>query len=165
MERETLCWSCDNRKCSWRQSFEPVKGWDAQKNIIKPDDTESYRVWACPEYHLWDRYLRWIIAANADEVHRGKPVLDDMVLGAMPTADAVMIKTRLTGAPISSMARCYNKPWWQIVKTLKKSVNQYLEIREAMETAEPDDDMKIYDPATMHINADRADRCNHGTRW
>lgn len=165
MERETLCWSCDNLKCSWRQSFAPVKGWGAEKNIIKPDNTESYRVYVCPEYHLWDRYLRWIITANADEVRRGKPMLDDMVLGAMPTAEAVMIKTRLTGAPISSMARCYNKPWWQMVKTLKKTANQYLEIREAMETADPDDDMKIYDPTTMHINADRADRCNQGTRW
>ena len=27
-----------------------------------------------------------------------------------------------------------------------------------------DHDIKIYDPKTQHINADLADRCNHGTR-
>lgn len=44
------------------------------------------------------------------------------------------------------------------------------------ETPDPDDycsfgesisedyDMKIYDPKARHINADLADRCNHGTR-
>lgn len=44
------------------------------------------------------------------------------------------------------------------------------------ETPDPDDycsfgehisedcDIKIYDPKTQHINADLADRCNHGTR-
>ena len=44
------------------------------------------------------------------------------------------------------------------------------------ETPDPDDycsfgesisedyDMKIYDPKAQHINADLADRCNHGTR-
>lgn len=34
---------------------------------------------------------------------------------------------------------------------------------EAMDATE-DDDIKIYDPKTQHINADLADRCNHGTR-
>lgn len=33
----------------------------------------------------------------------------------------------------------------------------------AMDAAE-DDDIKIYDPKTQHINADLADRCNHGTK-
>ena len=34
---------------------------------------------------------------------------------------------------------------------------------EVMDAAE-DGDIKIYDPKTQHINADLADRCNHGPR-
>ena len=29
-------------------------------------------------------------------------------------------------------------------------------------SVETDEDVKIYDPTTMHVNADLADRCNHG---
>ena len=32
------------------------------------------------------------------------------------------------------------------------------------ESVSEDYDMKIYDPKARHINADLADRCNHGTR-
>ena len=43
-------------------------------------------------------------------------------------------------------------------------VSCYKEYREQINTVsvETDEDVKIYDPATMHVNEDLADRCNHG---
>ena len=40
-------------------------------------------------------------------------------------------------------------------------VIRYTKAKREMSETE-DDDIKIYDPKKDHINADRADRCNHG---
>lgn len=53
-EKETLCWGCKNAicGCSWADDSVPVKGWNAEKTIVKDNegDFESYCVKACPEY-------------------------------------------------------------------------------------------------------------------
>lgn len=54
----TLCWSCKNAcgKCSWSKKFKKVKGWVAEKTIIKGDpnglepEIKSYLVISCPKY-------------------------------------------------------------------------------------------------------------------
>lgn len=52
---ESLCWKCQNScsGCSWSRSFEPVKGWTAERRMIKNspyDSFESYLVKECPEF-------------------------------------------------------------------------------------------------------------------
>lgn len=52
--RETKCWTCKNSSggCSWSRSFRPVKGWLAEKTVIKGIDgyLDSYLVIECPLY-------------------------------------------------------------------------------------------------------------------
>ena len=58
--KATLCWSCANAcgGCSWSDgSFTPVKGWKAQKTMVRGDRglyrakiIKSYRVDKCPLY-------------------------------------------------------------------------------------------------------------------
>lgn len=78
MKKETLCWSCDNHNCSWLQRLEPVKGWVARKDYIVADETTSFCVQDCPEYHLWDRYFLWLLTATVDNVYRK---IDFIVIG------------------------------------------------------------------------------------
>lgn len=57
-KKETLCWTCQNAcaKCSWSRKFKKVKGWIAEKTIIKGNQDglvqriPSYRVIKCPKY-------------------------------------------------------------------------------------------------------------------
>ena len=46
VDKESLCWNCNNLFCSWVQLAEPVMGWLAMENPSRG----SYRVLACPEY-------------------------------------------------------------------------------------------------------------------
>lgn len=65
---ETLCWECKKAcgGCSWVDSFAPVKGWQAEKNVI-PDKAvggiDSYCVKACPEFTPDDKRI-----INLDEL-------------------------------------------------------------------------------------------------
>lgn len=62
-KKETLCWTCQNAcgKCSWSRKFKKVKGWIAEKTIIKGEpnslisEIPSYRVIKCPKY-LQDKH-------------------------------------------------------------------------------------------------------------
>ncbi len=56
MEKETLCWSCQNfSKCSWSRGV-PVENWDATPTIIKDNsnnvikEIHSYCVHSCPQF-------------------------------------------------------------------------------------------------------------------
>lgn len=56
-KKATLCWSCANAtgNCSWSQWKypRPVKGWVAEKTIIKcsmKDEISSYCVIECPQF-------------------------------------------------------------------------------------------------------------------
>ena len=56
MEKETLCWSCQNfSKCSWSRGI-PVENWDATPTIVKDNsnnvikDIHTYCVHSCPQY-------------------------------------------------------------------------------------------------------------------
>ena len=62
MKRETICWYCEKAtgRCSWSQSFEPVKGWEAIPKIRRVknyysgkyeyEDEPSYTIISCPEF-------------------------------------------------------------------------------------------------------------------
>ena len=54
---ESKCFSCRKAtgvcKCSWAESFTPVKGWDAEPtkiHMFAHDDVDSFLVRECPEY-------------------------------------------------------------------------------------------------------------------
>lgn len=59
-ERESICWSCKNavpdrkgRGCAWSRGFIPVKGWQAERKLVKNcvgEFYETYAVTECPEY-------------------------------------------------------------------------------------------------------------------
>ena len=58
-DKRSLCWSCQNAtnggKCPWARSFEPVRGWEAEKTHINGNGKgakgyESYNVKQCPLY-------------------------------------------------------------------------------------------------------------------
>lgn len=69
----TLCWNCDNMRCSWRLSLTPVNGWDAtptKKVTYIGDNGEkkevmSYKVTGCPEFQRAGTY------ANDEEWESG----------------------------------------------------------------------------------------------
>ena len=55
----SLCWSCVNAipsgttGCSWSESFQPVSGWNAERNDLyvgQTNEQESYIVQSCPEF-------------------------------------------------------------------------------------------------------------------
>lgn len=55
----SICWECSNAVpangygCSWSRKFEPVKGWIAERHLIKKKgcrELESYCVKMCPQY-------------------------------------------------------------------------------------------------------------------
>lgn len=55
-KKPTLCWKCKNcykgRGCEWADSFTPVKGWLAEKEILRGGTYpyETYRVEECPKF-------------------------------------------------------------------------------------------------------------------
>ena len=49
--KPTLCWDCQNsvlKGCTWHDHYEPVEGWDAEKQLV--DGQISYLVKACPHF-------------------------------------------------------------------------------------------------------------------
>lgn len=49
--KPTLCWDCENsvlKGCTWHDHFEPVEGWDAEKQLV--DGQISYLVKECPQF-------------------------------------------------------------------------------------------------------------------
>lgn len=134
MKKETLCWSCDNRNCSWHQRFEPVKGWVARKDYIAVDETTTFCVQDCPQYHLWDRYFLWLLAATVDNVYRANLRLDDSIMSNISVSNAVLIRMRLANSTMSDMAEHYGKTNHQMTKMLQKAGKEYLEARDKEET-------------------------------
>ena len=54
--KPSLCWDCENsvlKGCTWHDHFEPVEGWDAEKQLV--DGQISYLVKECP-YFVRDAY-------------------------------------------------------------------------------------------------------------
>lgn len=55
-KRENVCWTCKKSYggCSWSDFFVPVKGWDAEKDLlragVKNKKTDTYKIRYCPEY-------------------------------------------------------------------------------------------------------------------
>lgn len=56
---ETLCMSCvrDICECPWKRDRIPVKGWQAQKTVVKNENVQrkSFRVINCPLYMTDER--------------------------------------------------------------------------------------------------------------
>ncbi len=90
MSKDTqLCWECKRATggCRWSADLKPVKGWDAEKVIIKDfeGDIESYKVKACPLFipeskigrRINIRQLAELINAPYEEIRRKK---DDFLI-------------------------------------------------------------------------------------
>ena len=49
-----LCWRCKNAcgGCSWSRNKTPIKGWDAEPDIVKDKEGyfHSYKIKNCPEF-------------------------------------------------------------------------------------------------------------------
>lgn len=134
MKKETLCWSCDNRNCSWHQRLEPVEGWVAHKDYIAVDETTTFCVQDCPEYHLWDRYFFWLLTVAAAEVYRANLRLDDSIMSNISVSNATLLRMRLAHSTVTAMAEHYGKTNHQMTKMLQKAGKEYLEARDKEET-------------------------------
>lgn len=133
MKKETLCWSCDNRNCSWHQRLEPVKGWDAHKDYVAADETETYCVDRCPEYHLWDRYFIWLLTAPTNHITQGKPILDEAIMEKISPISAALIKMRMEETPVQTMADYFGNSSGRMNRLLSKAGRQYIEARDKEE--------------------------------
>ena len=102
----------------------------ARKDYIVADETTSFCVQDCPQYHLWDRYFLWLLTATVDNIYRANLRLDDSIMSNISVSNATLLRMRLAHSTVTAMAEHYGKTNHQMTKMLQKAGKEYLETRD-----------------------------------
>lgn len=119
----TLCWECANAcgGCSWSESLEPVKGWEAEPVTIKSYAVDSFLVKWCPEFEPEMRGTPGRLNHIRDDACL------DLLEAAMDVAHQDYIKTNRKGIrdEIVCFLADWTEDWEQILRQLHIDRHRY----------------------------------------